>query len=163
DQSLLELIAARLDAPAVPWQPAAMSPYVARIAARILGGQLGAYANLEPLISELKSMDVTPSALQNVMRWVAPYWLSPQASGRLAAVIYGLWKQQQGGWVAVNGQRVASYTARMLMFRALPFDFKCRVAKIEDGTDHPDAEYYTHEICAWLRMLEFGDDKLFAG
>ena len=68
------------------------------------------------------------------MRWVGPCWLSQEAVGRLAAVTHELWENRMGGWAVINGQSVVEYTAKMFVYKALPFKFRCRIAKVESGT-----------------------------
>jgi len=151
DPGSLELLVRRLAAPPLPWWPAKQAPHVKRIAARILAGHLGTYGGLVALINELRSMKVPSESLKTVLRWLAPYWLAPEATGRLAMVVEDLWVRGSGGWAALNGNLVAKYTASRFVERVRPFGFDCCVAAIEGGADRHDADYYTDQICEWMR------------
>jgi hypothetical protein len=151
DPSLLGLVCERLKAPPLPWRPGSQAEYVERMAARLLSGQLGDYEKLSALINELKSLAVPPASLKIALRWMAPYWLPPAASGRFAAVVRDLWHDSEGGTALINGRHVIPYTAEMFVYKARPFDFQCRIAEIEAPAHKADAEYYKHQICEWLR------------
>ncbi|HXT51709.1 MAG TPA: toll/interleukin-1 receptor domain-containing protein [Thermoanaerobaculia bacterium] len=151
----LEALVAKLQAPAVPWLPSGMSAAVGQIAARLLAGRFGSLRNLSGLINDLKKLGIEGEALRKVMRWVAPHWLAPEAAGKLAAVVDQLWRHGQGGWAAINGSAAARlYTARMFVYRVLPFQFQTRVAQVEGPTHDASADYYTGAICKWLREQE---------
>jgi hypothetical protein len=166
--SALEHFATKLRAPPIPWLPNADNNRVNRIAARVLAGQFGTIQNLKSLINELKALGIQSESLDKLMRWVGPYWLPPEAAGRLAAVTHDLWKNKIGGWAAINGQCVMQYTAKMFVHKVLPFQFECRIAHVESASDNPDADYYTQAICKWLRKdnlsrpeglrVEYSDD-----
>jgi hypothetical protein len=162
DPAALDLLADQLGAPAVAWwQPKGVSPGLARIAARMLAGQFGSVATLSTLVNKLKALDVGRSSLKILLRWVAPYWLPPETAGRLGAVIDGLWTNGQGGWASLNGNEVMAYTAKMFVYRARPFAFNCRVARIENPSHAGDANFYKKQICKWLRNEDnrLGDDE----
>jgi len=155
DTTALEALATKLDAPPVPWLPSGIAAATGRIAARLLAGKFGALNNLSGLVNELKRLGIKNDSLRQVMRWVAPYWLAPEAAGRLAAVADELWRQGQGGWATVNGGELdRQYTAKMFAYRVRPFNFETRVADVEPGTNDPSADYYTAAICNWLRKEE---------
>jgi hypothetical protein len=125
-----------------------------RIAARVLAGRFGEIKDLTSLINTLKALNLQKPALKNVMRWVAPYWVSPEAVGRLAAATDDLWTNKAGGLAAINGECVTQYTAKMFVYKALPFRFECRIAEVESGTHKTDAAHFTSEICKWLRARD---------
>ena len=137
--------------PVIPWLQGSVTLGVGRIAARVLAGQFGVIENLSALINKLKALAIPPESLRRVMRWVAPYWIAPEATGRLAAATFELWTNKTGGLTAVNGECVPRYTARMLVYKAHPFNFECQVVEVEIGTHKADAEYYTSAICKSLR------------
>jgi hypothetical protein len=151
DQAAVEDLATGLGAPPVPWLPGEGNPGINRIAARVLAGQFGTIENLGSLIGKLKILNIPKESLKIVMRWVGPHWLPQEAAGRLAAVTHHLWENGMGGWAVINGHRVIDYTAKMFVYKVLPFRFQCRVAQVESGTAQPDADYYTRAICNWVR------------
>src|SRR5271166_864226 len=112
---------------------------------------------LSDLINELIGLQVPPASLNNALRWIAPFWIAPEASGRFAAVIEELWQENKGGNAVFNGQYVIPYTAKMFVLKARPFNFECQVAEIESPSNKRDAQYYKEQICKWLRekMEEF--------
>lgn len=140
--------------PVIPWLKGSVDLGVGRIAERLLAGQFGTIQNLSTLINTLRELAMQKEFLSNVMRWVAPYWVAPEAVGRLAAVTDELWRQKTGGIAAINGKSVVQYTAKMFVYKTQPFKFECRVAEVESGTHSGDADYYTGAICAWLRRRE---------
>jgi hypothetical protein len=146
---LLANLAERLHAPRLGWRPNGGA--VQRIAAQILAGRLGDNIKLSDLINELISLQVPPASLKIALRWIAPFWLPPEASGRFATVIEELWQESKGGNAVINGKYVIRYTAEMFVFKARPFDFHCRVAEIESPANKADGQYYKHQICEWLR------------
>ena len=154
DKSLSQLATDLGAPPLLPWLGDQSKLGVGRVAARLLAGEFGQIRDLLGLINALKSMGLEKPALKNTMRWVAPYWLSPEAAGKFAAAIEGLWSHQQGGLAAMNGECVAQYTAKMFVYRARPFQFQCEITNFESGTHKTDADFYTARICKWLRKRE---------
>jgi len=151
----LESLAVDLSAPPVlPWLKGSVGLGVGRIAERLLAGRFGTMENLSTLINKLRELAIEKEFLSNVMRWVAPYWIAPEAVGRLAAVTDELWTKRTGGLAAINGKSVVRYTAKMFVYKTQPFKFECQVAEVEGGTHSGDADYYTSAICAWLRKRE---------
>ena len=140
-----------LKAPPLLWRPGEVTAYEQRIAAQVLAGRLGDYKKLSDLINELKGHALPPASLRIALRWIAPFWLAPGASGRFAAVVRELWQDSKGGTAVINGKHVIPYTAEMFVFKARPFDFQCRVAEIESPANKADAPYYKRQICEWLR------------
>jgi len=160
----LDELAAELAAPPLPWLPGGRSGSIGAIAARILAGQFGNIPDLGSLLNMLKVLGVQTESLLVILRWVAPYWLAPEAAARLAAVARNLWSNQIGGWALINGDSVADYTAPMMVFKALPFDFQYQIASIEGGTSDPGVEYYSHAICDAVRTADRAKDpKLRVG
>ena len=151
DAAALAEVAESIDAPPIPWLPDPVRVGVNRVAARLLSGRLGRIGTTSALINDLKARGIQAESLKIVMRWVAPYWLSPEAVGRLAAVICDLWEKRGPGVALINGNVVLRYTAKMFVFKTRPFEFQCRVVEMESGTSDPGVEYYTGAICNWLR------------
>ena len=149
---LLANLAERLKAPRLRWRPGGGA--VQRIAAQILSGRLGDDMKLSDLINELIGLQVPPASLKIALRWIAPFWIAPEVSGRFAAVVEELWQANKGGNAVINGKYVIRYTAKMLVFKARPFHFQCRVAEIESPSIDSSAHYYKKEICNWLRAKE---------
>lgn len=152
--AIIRQLAAQLHAPALPWWPGDHDRPVEALAARMLGGQFGHYVDLSGLINEFKSLSLPSEALKNVLRWLAPHWLDPAVSGQLAAVARDLWQAGNGGCACVNGGHLIVYTAERLVEKAHPFRFDLRVARIEGGSNRPDAAYYERQVCAWLSEHE---------
>jgi hypothetical protein len=157
ESAALGSLADQLEAPPVPWLPKDLDTHVGSIAARMLGGQFGKLNDFGALINKLKALGLPRESLKTVLRWVAPHWLSPETAGRLAAVFDELTRSPTGGWAIVNGRRVPTYTAKMFVYKALPFEFQCQVPLIESPTIRPNADYYEDQICSWLRRE---DEKL---
>jgi TIR domain-containing protein len=155
DGTTLEALAQKLQAPRVTWNPAGPAAGLARIAARILSGQLGTGNNLSVLIKTLRNFGVQNESLQLVLRWVAPFWISQQAAGRLAEVVRDVWDCRRDGWATVNGKYLFNYTAKLFIDKVRPLNLSCRVASdIEPSAASPDADTYTAAICEWLRAQD---------
>jgi hypothetical protein len=153
--SALNKLATDLGAPPVlTWLGDNQELGAGRIAARVLAGEFGAIKDLSSLINTLRALNLPKPSLKNVMRWVAPYWVSPEAVGRLAAATEDLWTNKAGGLAAINGECVLQYTAKMFVYKVLPFRFELQIADVEAGTHRPNAAYYTHAICEWLRVRD---------
>jgi len=144
-------ISSKLGIPQLPFSLDPTQKEAAQIAARLIQGQFGTYGSLRGMINELKAYTVPNEALKNLLKWMAPHWLTPEASGRFSAVVSELWEESKGGWAAVGGQHLMDYTSLMLVDRVRPFEYGNRVAQIELGSDSNDAEYYTDQICEWIR------------
>lgn len=147
----LGMISGKLGVPPLPFQLDPTRKEAAQIAARLIQGQFGNYGNLGNVIDDLMTYSVPKEALSNVLKWMAPHWLTPEISGRFAAVVQQLWNQKNGGWAAVSGKHLVEYTGLMLVDRVRPFMFGTKVAQIELGSDRNDADYYTDQICSWYR------------
>jgi hypothetical protein len=155
DTTTLDALAKKLQAPHVTWNPAGPVAGLGRIAARILSGQLGAGNNLSELMKTLRTFGVTGDSLQLILRWVAPFWVSPDSAGRLADVVRDVWDQRRDRWATVNGKYLFKYTAKILIDKVRPLNLSGRVAAdIETSATAPDADYYTKAICAWLRAQD---------
>ena len=155
DPEALNQLAGDLSAPPVlAWVQGSPGLGAGRIAARVLAGRFGLIGTLSALINALKALGIQKNSLKNVMRWVGPFWVSPEAAGRLAAATDDLWRNRTGGVAVINGECVVKYTAKMFVYKVHPFKFECQIADIEGGTHKADAEYYTAAICKWLRKRD---------
>jgi hypothetical protein len=147
----LGTISGNLGIPQLPFQLDPTKKEAAQIAARLIQGSFGSYSNVGNVIDDLRGYSVPKEALTNVLKWMAPHWLTPEISGRFAAVVHELWDEKKGGWAAVSGKHLVDYTGQMLVDRVRPFMFGTKVAQIELGSDRNDADYYTEQICSWYR------------
>jgi hypothetical protein len=120
----------------------------------VLAGEFGPMKNLTTFVNTLKSLGVNAETLGKIMRWVAPYWVPPEAASRLAATTEELETTRTGGIAAINGKNVVRYTAKMFVDKAHPFRHEAGVASIESPTHKSDAEYYTAAICKAVRKLD---------
>jgi hypothetical protein len=155
DATAFETLAKKLQAPRVTWNPAGPAVGIRRIAARILSGQLGTGNDLSELIKTLRAFGVQSESLQLVLRWVAPFWIPPDSAGRLADVVRVVWDDRTDSWATVNGKYLFKYTAKLFIDKVRPLNFSCRVAdEIEPSGQGSDADYYTKEICSWLRAQD---------
>jgi hypothetical protein len=159
----LTSLSSNLGIPQLPFQLDPSRQEAAQIATRLIQGQFGSYGNLRDVINALLKFSVPAEAIKNLMRWMAPYWLTPEASGRFSAVVQEFWENQKGGLAAVGGKHLMTYTSSMLVDRVRPYAYQTRVAQIELGSDRNDADYYTGQICEWVRnhiskSLYSGDD-----
>ena len=154
----LSFLSIALGLPQLPWTPDAPNKDATQIAARLIQGQFGTVGGVKKIVDELISIGLPSSALKPIFKWIAPHWLAPEISGRFSAVVQDLWENQRGGFAAVGGDYLATYTALMLVDRSRPFDFGTRVARIELGSDSNDADYYTDQICDWVRAEDHDGD-----
>jgi hypothetical protein len=150
----LGTISAKLGVPQLPFQLDPAKKEAAQIAARLIQGEFGRYGNVGNVIDDLRSYSVPKEPLKNLLKWIAPHWLTPEAAGRFSAVVQELWENSKGGLASVSGNHLVDYTSQMLVDRVRPFTFGTRIARIELGTDRNDADYYTQQICKWIRSQD---------
>lgn len=147
----LTSIAAKIGAQPVRWQLDQTKQEAMGIAARLVQGEFGKYGNVKGMIDELITLNVPPGSLKNLLKWIAPHWLGAETAGRLSVLARSFWEGSGHGYACVNGELLNEYTAKMLVDRVRPFTHGIQIAEIEFASDTNNADYYTEQICRWIK------------
>jgi hypothetical protein len=148
DEQKLEEISERINVAKPAWRPGKdkSRQHAEVIARRIVCEQLGNYDGVDKLVDDL-IQTTSAEVVQKILWIVAPYWVSGEAAGRLAAVGHRLSSRA----AAINGREVMDFTADMYVRRAHPLTRLYNVVSLAGGAAGDLATHIIDEVCRWYR------------
>lgn len=121
------------------------SQNIETIARHLMCGELGMFTGVDELIDDLNTS--TAEVARNVLRLVSPYWIEPDAAGRLPRLLVSSPRRA----AALNGAQVAGFTGPLYVRRAHGPSLRHQLIPISGGSHDKLVDHVTQEICAFMR------------
>jgi hypothetical protein len=146
--STLDLVAAKLDAiPAsLTLDETDRQRAIHTIARHLVCGQLGRFKGVHEVVDAFRRTNV--AVVQHILNIVSPYWIEPEAAGRLPPLLEALPRKA----AAINGREVADFTAPLYIGRAHPVSALYQLIPIGGGAGDQLVAHVTAEICGFMKV-----------